>query len=206
MIKLGIPGLIKVLDYITNKNHTSQTTASMDIPPQPPTLSPLPDATFSAQIKVAGIAQSNMQVKLSVNDKQTDTKTTDDNGNFSFDAVPLNKGDNRISVIAYTPNNTPSQATTANVAFDNTPPQLTITTPQDEANLAGPDQKMLTITGKVDKGDTNVRINNNFVPTSSDGTFSYPTQLQDGSNEFNIVATDQAGNQTTHLLRVHYTL
>lgn len=206
MVKLGLPALIRVLDMTVGKKTTTQTTVNQEIPPQSPYLSPLPEATFSAQIKVAGLSQPNMNIVLKVNDKQIDNKKSDQDGKFTFDAVPLNQGNNHLSVTANTDKGTTSPAVTADIVFNNKAPQLTITDPKDEASLAGPDQKIVTIKGKVDDDSTLIRINNNFVPTGADGAFSFRTQLKEGVNEFNIVATDVAGNQTTHLLRVSYTL
>ena len=62
MVKFGIPALIRLLDSTTGKKTTMQSPSSQEIPPQAPSLSPLPEATFSAQIKVSGLAQPNINI------------------------------------------------------------------------------------------------------------------------------------------------
>ncbi len=207
MIKFGIPAFIRVLDLITNRPRNSiQSPASQGIPPQPPVLSPLPEATFSAQIKVTGLSQPETSVTLKVNDSEVGSQKADQNGKFTFNTVPLKDGSNHIVVWAQIDGGAGSQQTTVDVVFDNKPPKLDITDPKDEATFFGPTQKTITIKGTVDDSQAQLKINNNFVSIDSNGQFSYRIQLKEGMNEFNVVATDTAGNQTTKLLRVTYSL
>jgi hypothetical protein len=85
---------------------------------------------------------------------------------------------------------------TLTVAFDAGPPTLTVSTLSDGAVTTG---GVLNISGTVTgiNGIQSLAINGTTVQFSSDGSFSFPLQLAVGGNTITIVATDNAGHQTT---------
>lgn len=49
-----------------------------------------------------------------------------------------------------------------------------------------------------------LRINGRIVIIENDGSFTYAVTLEDGDNNFEIVAEDKAGNKTTERLTVQF--
>lgn len=106
-------------------------------------------------------------------------------------------GDHVITITASNgvlPNAT--QNFTLTVAFNASPPSLTISTLSDGAVTTSP---VLNISGSVTgpNGIQSLSVNGTSVPLLSDGSFSFPVQLAVGANSITIVATDYAGQQTT---------
>ncbi len=201
MLKFGIPGLVKLVSVGKTSSNADQ---GFDIPLQTPVLDPLPEATYSGRIKVSGFAGSNLKVKLMREGQETDTKTADNDGNFSFDLV-LRVGENNLGVTASDDKGKESNAATATVIYDNVAPEIEIREPQDEAAFGGRDQQVLNISGKLSEEAT-VTINDNYVSVDSDNFFTYKTKMSSGVNEYVVKATDKAGNTSETLLRVTFSL
>ena len=89
-----------------------------------------------------------------------------------------------------------TQNFTLTVAFDPGNPVLTLSTLSDGAVTTNP---VLNISGAVTgpNGIQSLTINGVQITFSSDGGFSFPVQLDLGANTITIVATDNAGHQST---------
>jgi RHS repeat-associated protein len=74
---------------------------------------------------------------------------------------------------------------------DSVAPTISITAPADGSLTH---QTAITITGLVDENAT-LLISGDVVALASDGSFSYPSTLSEGSNEFELQASDPSGNQ-----------
>ncbi|MGD0523045.1 MAG: Ig-like domain-containing protein [Candidatus Microgenomates bacterium] len=171
-------------------------------PPGPANIVNLPQATNQQNLQISGTCEPGATVMLSLNDNITST-TADNNGNFVF-TVSLNKGDNKIFATVKDQAGNVSQPTdTYTVTFDNEVPKLDISSPQDGASFYGTKQQTVTLIGTTKPG-SNATVNDRLIRLNDDGTFSYQYTLSTGDNVLNFSVTDQAGNQTTKSITLHY--
>ncbi|MCL7415149.1 MAG: PGF-pre-PGF domain-containing protein, partial [ANME-2 cluster archaeon] len=88
------------------------------------------------------------------------------------------------------------------ITVDDTPPNLTLTSPSSDYSTT---DTSVTISGTADQ-DANITINNVLI-SSVNGTFSQNYALTLGNNNFNINASDKAGNINSVILVIQrYTL
>lgn len=205
LVKFGVPAFIQLVSWWSGKDAPKQE-VELGIPPQTPVLGVIPEATFSSQIKVSGLAQPQMTVRLSVNGESVDEVTSDDGGSFEFEKVALDEGENILEVVSIDGENRESVPARAVVVVDKKAPVIVIGEPENEATLVGSSAQNLTIKGKVDDKDTEVKINGGYVQVGLEGVFEYRVRLKEGLNEFVIVAKDKAGNVSEQLLRVTWSL
>ncbi|HEX8932029.1 MAG TPA: hypothetical protein VF810_02650 [Patescibacteria group bacterium] len=167
----------------------------------PPVLNSLSEATKSAQITVSGYAGDKQTIKLYVNGKFVDQAMVNKDKQFSFDNVALAKGNNELKAKAINNDKKESDySTIVNITYVDKPPALDISYPQDGQTISKGDSP-IKVTGKTDPG-IKVTVNDFWAITNDDGNFSYSLPLNDGDNTIKIVATDNAGNQTTKELKV----
>jgi hypothetical protein len=120
---------------------------------------------------------------------------SDKEGLFTLN-INLNKGENRISAIAKDLSGNESQKSDEiTIVFDDEAPKLDITSPENNKEFFGSKQRQIIIEGNTEEGSS-VTINERFVTVEEDGTFSFATTLTEGDNNFNIKASDIAGNST----------
>ena len=200
MIKWGVPVLIQVLSK--DRKETSGSKSGIDIRIQPPVLSNLPEATFSGTIKVSGLALAGQKMRLYLNGGVFKEKEVDSEGKFEFDQVVLSADENTIGVQAIEEEKE-SEIAEVKIVYDAKKPEIEVTEPKEESQFFGKDQQSIVIVGKINESDAGVTINGNFVSVGSDGGFKYRTKLSEGVNEFVIVATDKAGNETKKKI-LHY--
>jgi hypothetical protein len=96
-------------------------------------------------------------------------------------------------------------ATTAGTSVTTTPGAtaalfLNIMSPANEAIT---DVNTVTIKGQTTP-DAVLSINGDLINLDAQGNFSVPETLNEGTNIFDIIATDEAGNQVTNELIVSY--
>ena len=89
-----------------------------------------------------------------------------------------------------------SDKTEVTFTVDTIPPVITIDTP---ANDFITNQTPLTISGAINETVT-ATINGTALPLNAQNYFSHSAALTEGSNSFDIIATDLAGNSTTYTL------
>lgn len=184
LVVYGLPALLNLTSFISNYKKTPVTVTKKELVPTTPRLSEDLTATFSARIKISGVADPKSTVELFQNNDSQGTTAADDNGVFSF-AVNLNKGDNIFTARAANGTGEKSELSGEyKISFLNSPPKL-------EAFAANDG----TVAGTTDPGNT-VSINDRLTIVDSRGKFSYQLSLKDGENKITVVATDPAGNQT----------
>jgi len=200
---LGVPALIKLAVFVGKLNSSSIMPEQSDnIPPSPPVFNPLFEATKSAQISLSGFAESESTVKLFFNNQEKDV-LADQEGKFTFGNLNLKEGQNKIYAIAIDKaGNESNYSDKINILYDNKPPEIEISQPQDGETISTEDNR-IEIVGKTDEG-ANVLINEHFVVVDSEGNFSYQISLDNGENEIKIVSKDKAGNQTETAIKVNY--
>lgn len=204
MVRWGVPGFIQLLAWWTGADKPTTITSSLKVRPQTPALTPLPEATFSAKIKVSGVAQPGVKVRLISNGINKDVLDVENDGRFVFESVALLPGKNILGVQAVNKTDLESDIAQAEIFLDQQTPEMEISEPADESDFFGQTQKNIQIVGTMkERGE--IDINGNFVVVSSNGDFNYRYSLTPGMNEITVTATDTAGNKTTKLLRLRFT-
>jgi hypothetical protein len=84
----------------------------------------------------------------------------------------------------------------ASITLDTTAPVLTVSTLLDGSWT---NKGLLNVAGGVtdDSGIQQLTVNEVVLTANTDGSFSYPVNLQEGPNTITVIATDLAGNQSS---------
>ncbi len=169
------------------------------IAPPPPTLTGIPQATPSAQLKIKGFAETGSTVTLFLNNSEEDSQLIGSEGQFTFEGVNLELGENEIYATAKdSADNESRPSTVYKVIVDQKPPQLEVTEPEDNAVIKEEEgkQTFVLIKGKVEEGAT-VTVNEYQAIVRDEGNFEYRLLLtEEGENIIKIAARDLAGNKT----------
>lgn len=199
----GLPVLVKFAGFIGDIAKSDKPIEIADTtPPAPPRFNSFPEETNQLYVDLSGSSEGGVDVILSLNRKEQ-TVLADSSGAFSV-KFALNKGENTFSAKARDQAGNVSQPTeTMKIIYDNDPPSLEISSPNDGAKFFGSRQKNLSINGKTE-ATAEVTINDRVVSVNDDGTFSFKTTLSEGDNTFTIKATDKAGNSSEKALTVNY--
>src|SRR3989344_1892516 len=195
LVVVGVPVLIRVSAFLdraqTSSNPNQDTTA-----PFSPTLSPILNATNSAQLKIDGYAEPDSTLKLFLNDEEEKNVLVGTDGEFEFNDLTLKSGENKIYATATdTAGNESTSSRTLTILFKKGGLKLEVTEPSDGAEF-GRNNQEITINGKTDEGNQ-IWVNDRFVSVRDDGSFEHRYLLSDGENTLHFVAQDTAGNQTT---------
>lgn len=117
-------------------------------------------------------------------------------GRYATTWSPTNadEGTHAVSFRATNKAGNTSRPVSINFTMDLTPPALNVSTLSDGSWT---NNELLNISGKVtdNTGIQQLTVNSDVVATNPDGTFSYPTNLQDGANTISVTATDLAENR-----------
>ena len=168
---------------------------------QPPVLDSLPQATNEAGLRVSGLAFDNSKVDIYLNGEKIG-ETTVDGGKFSYESLTLESGSNEIKAKGLGPNNVESDFSKSySVVFDRKEPDLSIDSPTDGQSFSG--NNRISIKGKTHP-DVQVYANGFLANVATDGAYEVFVPLNDGDNEIEIKAVDQAGNFKSLKIRVHY--
>jgi len=202
LLYLGIPALIKLSIFLGNLRSSYLPSEQEDtIPPTAPILSPLAEATFSAEINLSGFAEPGAMVEIFVSGISQEKIVAGNDSTFSVGNLKLTEGTNEIYATATDKAGNISQPSEKIiVVLDKTPPTINILEPKNKTIFYG-NQKAIEIKGEIEEGTT-VTINDHLVIVGPEGKFSYPLVLSLGENKIKIVATDKAGNQTEEELTV----
>lgn len=198
---LGIPGIVKLAVLLGGKNTVSQQTDE-NVPIGQPRLSPLPQATNSAQLAINGYAPEDMEVMILLNGQNVKKVTSNKNGEFSIKAIELKEGNNTIEAVGIDGENK-SEAYITTVFLKKTAPELEITSPKDGDSFFDKDQE-IEVKGTTETGNL-VLINGHLAIVDSSGNFSLMMVLTEGENEIKIQSQDKAGNKEEIVLKVNYT-
>jgi hypothetical protein len=199
----GLPLIVKLAAFLTDLRSSNQLVEQTDTtPPAPPSLEAPPEVTNRTNIDVKGTSEPGSSVIISANNRKDEILTNKD-GLFTYNFA-LNKGDNTISAVAKDQAGNESQISKVyTIVYDNTPPTLEVTSPQDGASFYGSKQRQIVIEGKVEDAES-LKINDRVVIIESDGTFTYAVSLQEGDNNFEVIAEDKAGNQEVKRLTFQF--
>jgi len=202
---LGLPAVAKFSAFLSDLRKSSEPVERQDsTPPVPPRIEPLPEATNQLRVDIKGSTEPGVSVILKLNNKEEEILANND-GEFNY-TFALNDGENKISAYARDSSGNESQKTEEiNIIYDNDPPQLSLTTPNDGTNYYGSKQRQVLLEGETEVG-VNININGRFVQVDSDGKFTFTTTLNEGENKFTILAQDLAENITEKTLTLHFSL
>lgn len=169
----------------------------------PPTLDPQPEATNSGNLMITGSGTGGATLVLYLNNNEAKKLSLDATGNFSI-PMSLDDGTNTLSSkITDDKGNVSNLSNVLTILVKKTPPILQVDQPTDGSTVTS-DQNTITVSGKAEENST-VTINGRLAIVANDGSFSLTYGLSQGDNSLVIVATDQAGNQTTVNRKVTYT-
>lgn len=205
LIRFGLPGLIRLAAFLGELKSSSAPIEKSDaLAPAAPTLLPLPEATNSAKIAVAGYAEAGTTIKLSRGGIAIEETIADADGNFEFANVVLKEGGNEFFAEAVdSQGNASDPSRSYTVSYDSEAPSLVIGEPEAGKGFFDKDSP-ITIQGKTDPG-SQLTINGKFIFVDSDGNFNTKWPLSEGDNQLDFLSRDPAGNETKKILTVNYT-
>ena len=204
MFKWGLPWFINILAGPSGQKATDINSSEDVLPPQIPVLSPLAEATNSATLKIEGYTESNVEVKILLNDAEATNTNSDDGGLFKAE-VKLSPGNNKIQVVAKDGAGNTSQSVIKTINFDVKGVEITVDSPRDGSEIFGQSNQNVTFSGKVSKPDASVNINGNYVRLDATEGFSSIVRLNQGDNNVSVKVTDQAGNTAEKIVKVKLT-
>lgn len=205
IVYTGLPLLAKFIVAITsiNQNPVKTNQAESLSILFPPVLDRIAEATNSSTVKISGSSNAEATVKIYVNGQETVKVLADKEGRFQTGKIQLNEGNNTVTAINVTNNQESSPSASMSITYKKSPPSLQIETPKDGDKFFS-DNKDIYIQGLTDPGNR-IIINDRQVIVDQEGKFKYPVTISEGDNNFHIIATDDAGNQTKTDLKVSYT-
>lgn len=201
----GVPSLVKVAIFLGDLRSSSQPISGEDtIPPTPPVLQPLSEATSSPTMRLEGFAEEGATVIVSVNNAKKAEMVVESDGEFLFNSLRLEDGENRISAVAIDDAGNESRpSSTYRVTYDAFPPNLELLSPKDSSSFYGASEKIVQVTGITDT-DATVKVNDKLVIVGQDGKFSHNLELSNGENEITVIARDRAGNEMVERIKATY--
>ncbi len=190
----GLPAVARLSGYLI-KTDGNPIEVSEDRP-TPPIFSDVPEATYSAKVKIAGFAQPGLDVVLYMNDLEYGRKLVGESGTFEFDSVELNDGENLAYAYTATLHDLRSERSKSYmVTLDVKKPTVTIDSPRSGDVFRGQTERIANFSGSVDELGSKLYIGERMVIIQSDGKFTLPYQLVEGDQEITIKAIDKAGNE-----------
>jgi len=204
--RYGLTAILEVTNFFANLGNQEEIKdlTYEKIPPSPPLLDPLPEATNSASLIVSGSAEPETEVKLFLNGEEAERIMVDKEGKFVSSKLSLSQGENTFFARVEGKNGAESQDSLRQIiVFDNEAPPLKISSPQDGEIIRGEEKKDITISGETDK-DALVSINDRKVVVKLDGSFETSYSLVEGKNKIVVVAEDKAGNKTEETINLTF--
>lgn len=199
----GLPAIAKLTELLVKTDKSPIVVEEQR--PTPPIFSDIPEATYSAQVRIAGFAQPGLDVILFMNGAEFERKLVAESGTFSFDKVKLTEGENMAYAYTATPRDLRSeQSKEYTILLDATKPSVSIDTPKDGEVMRGQSQRIANFSGSVSELGGKVYIGERMVIVQSDGKFSLPYQLVEGDQELQIKAIDKAGNEGVSSIKLRW--
>lgn len=199
----GLPAVARLTGLLIKTDNSPLIEA--ELRPTPPIFSDIPEATYSAMVRIAGFAQPGLDVILFINGAENDQKLVSESGTFTFDKVTLAEGENAVYAYTATARELRSeQSKTYTIVVDVTKPSVVIETPKDGEVMRGQSQRIANFSGSVSELGSKVFIGERMVIVASDGKFSLPYQLVEGDQEIQIKVMDKAGNEGLSSIKLRW--
>jgi len=202
VVFFGIPLLIKLAVFLGNVRSSSLPVETQDqVPPSPPIFTTNFEATSSSRMTLAGYAEPGSSVLISLNGLQKEEIVADSEGLFKTE-MNLSQGANKIEAMAKDQaGNESAPSNQLEITFDNEPPELELTFPEEER--ATVHEEKINLTGNTEPEAT-LSINEKLVIIGREGNFEYPISLKEGDNEISLNVEDRAGNKTEKMVTINY--
>lgn len=199
----GLPGIAKLMGSMIRSEDSLYN--SNELRPTPPIFSDIPEATYSAHVRIAGYAQPGLEVLLYLNDSEYERKLVSESGTFVFDRVKLSEGETTAYAYSLTAHELRSEQSKAyTIVLDTTKPKVEIINPSEGEIFRGMSQRIANFEGSVDEVGAKVYIGERMAIVGSEGKFSLAYQLVEGDQEINIIAIDKAGNESTRVIKLRW--
>lgn len=196
-VRLLLNTSIFISNFINN-GKTSDTRHTTELLGKP-IIVDLPDATHSATIVVTIDNVKNTDIAISVNDVVQNELSSAQNSVET--EIDLDEGENTVQIETTDPKtNDKKQSPIYRISYIQKKPELEITAPID-GMITGKED--ITVSGHAGV-DISVRVNNQPVVVSSDGSFSTVVKLANGENKIEVIAQNQAGTTETQMVTVRY--
>jgi hypothetical protein len=200
---LGIPILGKLTVLVSSLKGNNNISSSDITPPPPPKFKNFPLYSNQQNFGLYGNSESGATVKLVFNGVSQES-LVDNAGQFSFN-VTLQDGINTFAATTMDQSGNQSQKTEDyQITYDKKVPDLEISSPSDNSNFFGSNQRQITIQGTTET-ESAVTVNDRIISVDESGFFQYTTTLNEGVNTFNIKSSDRAGNTTEKSLTLNFT-
>ena len=198
----GVKTLIGFSLFVDKIRGNAPPAQQQPVPLLPPILDPIPEATNSGNLLIAGTAAPEVTAIIYVDDTEKTKVTVPKDGKVSF-PVALSDGNHTISAKLTDEKGAISELSNVlRITIKKGKPQLSLTSPDDNASVIG-DTNKVTVRGKTDP-DNEIRVNGRLAPVLNDGSFELDVPLPEGSTTIAITATDEAGNETKIERHVSY--
>lgn len=190
---------VEARDPAGNKGSTSATVVLDTIPPVVAITAPV-DGLYTniAQVTVTGTVNEAV-TSVTVNGIAATISTTSPASSTFTATLTLTEAVNSIVVTAVDKAGNKGTAT-VNVTLDTIAPQLTVIGPADGTLL---NNGQITFGGSAAEPVTQVTVNGVAAQAGSNGGYTLPVTLAEGSNSLTVTATDRAGNRTTSTITVN---
>jgi bacillopeptidase F len=190
-----LPGVIRFALNFSDTNFSFE--PSDTIPPQVPIISAPAAATSEPTIEVTGFGEPNSQVIFVINGQEAEQVSVAEDGSFSQE-VSLDEGENSLKAYSIDQaDNESGNSTTYTVIFDNTPPSITLTHPENGQEFVSKANQSISVEGTTEPG-ARVFVNGRRHQADSEGAFKATIRLNEGDNTISLKAEDAAG-QTDEL-------
>ena len=177
----------------------------IELKPTPPIISDIPEATYSAQVRITGFAQPGIEVILYMNGARLAQKLTSDSGTFEFVGVPIAEGENVVYAYSQASNELLSEKSKEYIiVLDTTKPNVTLQSPSDGKIFRGQSERIVNFEGVVNEYGSRVFIGERMAILTPEGKFSLPYQLVEGDQEIQIRVVDKAGNEEISAIKLRW--
>jgi len=192
---VGITAFIKNLDEI------GITQQKPSIKPrieniQPPLLSNIPKYTKEKSITIEGYSVEKATITLYKNGKEVEKMETNDDGEFKFENINLDSGDNEFYATSSANDRTSIPSSKLLITVDTEKPELSVNSPEPGAEVtANSEDELVTVSGTTEP-DVELTVNGRIASINESGDFSVSINVKEGTNKVTAEATDPAGNKT----------
>jgi hypothetical protein len=204
ILVFGLPFLIKFSVLLGDMKKNNNDTENKTLPPLAPRLVIPFEATNSATIGVSGFAEAKVEVELFKNEVSIGKTTVTESGDFAFEKISLDDGENNFSAVASSEKTGAGDGSTPIVVvYDKQAPNLKLTNPSESSLTV--DYADFDIIGESEK-NASISVNGRLAVVDDEGKFKLKIQLNTGKNDVEVIARDDAGNETKSTVAITYSL
>lgn len=188
---------------LLNPNKASSTILKDTTSPPPPYIQTAGTSTKDQLITISGFAEAGVTVKLFAQNDEVESNLANDSGEFVFENVELKEEGETIfyAVAIDTAKNESEDSNVVKITYDKTPPEITITKPEDLDFKS--DTRYHAVAGAAEP-DASVTVNERYAVVDEEGNFSINFKFEDGHNNIIVRVVDKAGNETEKTFTVKF--